>query len=257
GPAGLEAARVAAVRGHHVTLFEQGYELGGQLAIAVRARNRLELGKLTGWLEWQIRQLGVEVRLGVEATPELILSTDPDAVIVAVGSTPVTQTLAGQNGLPVIDVTDALCDLAKVGQRVIVLDDDRHYKAAGIAEYLADLNKDVTIITRSGETGADIPTVSFAGLRVRLGQKKIRALPFHDIARVEGHDVVAVDGFTRLEATISDIDTIIFAGQNRSDGSLARALLGRVPELHVAGDCVAPRRALEAMREGHAAGRAV
>ncbi|MBI4506331.1 MAG: hypothetical protein HY691_12415, partial [Chloroflexi bacterium] len=106
-------------------------------------------------------------------------------------------------------------------------------------------------------TGADVPTVSFAGLRCRLGEKGVRTLPFHDVARVEGRDVVASDGFSGREEVLRAVDTLIFAGPNRAAVSLARALEGRVPEVHLAGDCVAPRRALEAMREGHAAGRAV
>jgi mycofactocin system FadH/OYE family oxidoreductase 2 len=257
GPAGLEAARVAALRGHRVTLFEQGTELGGQIAVAVRARNRAEFGALIAWLERQVRALGVAVRLGVAATAASIMALAPDAVVLATGSLPALPEIPGRDELPLLDVTEALRDLRQVGRRVVVLDDDRHYKAAGIAEHLADLGHEVTIVTRGGETGADVPTVSFAGLRVRLGQKRVRTLPFHDVARVEGRTVIAVDGFSGHEEAIPAVDTLIFAGPNRAEAALARALEGQVPEIHLAGDCVAPRRALEAMREGHAAGRAV
>ncbi|MBI4507056.1 MAG: FAD-dependent oxidoreductase [Chloroflexi bacterium] len=257
GPAGLEAARVATLRGHRVALWEQGWELGGQLAIAVRARNRVELGKLAGWLEWQVRQLGVEVRLGTEATVESVLVAEPDAVVLATGAVPLLPQIPGCDGLPLLDVTDALCNLRQVGRRVVVLDDDRHYKAAGIAEHLADLGHEVAIVTVRAETGADVPTVSFHGLRHRLGKKGVRTLSYHDVARVEGRAVVAVDDFSGRETVLPDVDTLIYAGLSRAADELARALRGRVAELHVAGDCAAPRRALEAMREGHAAGRAV
>ncbi|MBI4505260.1 MAG: FAD-dependent oxidoreductase [Chloroflexi bacterium] len=257
GPAGLEAARVAALRGHRVALWEQAWALGGPVAIATRARNRVEMGKLIGWLETQVRKLGVEVRLGVEATVESVVAYDADAVVLATGSEPMLPEVSGLGELPLLDVTDALCNLPQVGTRVVVLDDDRHYKAAGVAEHLADLGHEVVVVTRAGETGADVPTVSFAGLRCRLGEKRVRTLPFHDVARVEGRDVIAMDQFGGREETLRAIDTLIFAGPNRAAVSLARALESRVPEVHLAGDCVAPRRALEAMREGHAAGRAV
>lgn len=257
GPAGLEAARVAALRGHRVALWEQAWALGGQVAIAARARNRVEMGKLIGWLETQVKKLGVEVRLGVEATVQRVLAAEPDAVVLATGSTPVLPEIPGLGALPLLDVTDALCNLAQVGKRVVVLDDDRHYKAAGIAECLADRGHEVVVVTRGGETGADVPTVSFVGLRCRLGEKRVRTLPFHDVARVEGRDVVVVDQFDGREEMLPAVDTLIFAGPNRAEVSLAQALEGRVSQVHLAGDCVAPRRALEAMREGHAAGRAV
>lgn len=256
GPAGMEAARVAAVRGHEVTLWERGDALGGQLAVAILARGRAEFGKLTRWLESQLSKLHVEIRLSTEATAETVRRGGFDAVIVATGSIPVLPEIPGIDGLPLMDVTEALRHLERIGRRVVVLDDDRHFKAAGIAEELADRGHLVTVVTRGGETGAEVITVSFAGLRFRLGQKGVRTLPFHDIARVDGRAVLVRDEFSGVEETLGDVDTVIFAGQNRAQTDLAQILTG-VPQVLMAGDCVAPRRALEAMREGHGAGRGV
>jgi mycofactocin system FadH/OYE family oxidoreductase 2 len=256
GPAGMEAARVAAVRGHHVTLWERDNALGGQVAVAALARTRAEFGKLIKWLEAQLGTLHVEVCLGVEATAERIRGGGFDAVVLATGSEPSRPDIPGLDGLQMLDVTEALRTLDRVGRRVVVLDDDRHFKAAGIAEELADRGRQVTIITRGGETGADIVSVSFAGLRVRLGQKGVRTLPFHDIARVDDHAVVARDEFSGREETLPDVDTLIFAGQHRARDDLIK-MLAKEPHVLAAGDCVAPRRALEAMREGHGAGLAV
>jgi mycofactocin system FadH/OYE family oxidoreductase 2 len=256
GPAGMEAARVAAVRGHEVALWERSEALGGQVAVAVLARGRAEFGKLIDWLGSQLSKLRVVIQLGREATAEAVLRGGFDSVIVATGSVPVLPEIPGLDGLPLMDVTDALRNLEQVGSRVVVLDDDRHFKAAGIAEELADRGHIVTVVTRGGETGADVISVSFAGLRVRLGQKGVRTLPFHDVARVDGRAVVARDEFSGREELLQGIDTLIFAGQNRALADLAQTLTG-VPHVVMAGDCVAPRRALEAMREGHGAGRAI
>lgn len=256
GPAGMEAARVAAARGHRVALWERTNVLGGQIAVAVLARNRAEFGKLIVWLKSQLSKLNVEITLETEATAERIRREAFDAVIMATGSIPVLPKIPGASAVAPIDVTDALRRLEEMGPRVVILDDDRHFKAAGIAEELADRKCQVTIVTRGGETGADVISVSFAGLRVRLGRKSVRTLPFHDVARVEGHDVIVHDEFSGREEALRNIDTLIFAGQNRALDSLARSLVD-VPKVVLAGDCVAPRRALEAMREGHAAGWAI
>src|SRR5204863_3701016 len=86
GPAGMEAARVAALRGHAVTLLEREPELGGQLRLAERLPSRSEFGALTAWLERELARLGVAVETSAEATAESVARLDPEAVVVATGS---------------------------------------------------------------------------------------------------------------------------------------------------------------------------
>jgi len=241
GPAGMEAARVAATRGHRVTLWERSNTLGGQVSVAVLARNRAEFGKLISWLEAQLSKLKVDIALETEATADRIRGELFDAVVLATGSVPVLPTIPGADALAPTDVTEALRRLGHIGPRVVILDDDRHFKAAGIAEELADRKCQVTVVTRGGETGADIISVSFAGLRDRLGRKSVRTLPFHDVARVDGHDVIVYDEFSGREECLHGIDSLVFAGQNRALDSLAKLL--DEPRVLLAGDCVAPRGA--------------
>ncbi len=90
GPAGLETARVAALRGHRVTLFERANELGGQLNIAAKIPGRLDFGQVPRYYTHQMDLLGVKLVLGVEATTEMIKNENPDAVAIATGSTAAT-----------------------------------------------------------------------------------------------------------------------------------------------------------------------
>jgi len=123
GVAGLEAARMAALRGHRVLLLEKATELGGQVLLAARAPARAEYAGIVRFLAFQIRKLGVDVRLGVEATPDLVLAEHPDAVVVATGSHPYIPPVPGSDGKHVVTDRDVLGGEAKVGANVVVIDD--------------------------------------------------------------------------------------------------------------------------------------
>ena len=115
GVAGLEAARMAALRGHRVVLLEKSNELGGQVLLAARAPARAEYGGIVRFLVTQVRKLGVQVRLGVEATPALVLAEHPDAVVIATGSHPYVPPVPGSDGKHVVTSRDVLAGEAKVG----------------------------------------------------------------------------------------------------------------------------------------------
>src|SRR5437870_419594 len=115
GVAGLEAARMAAVRGHRVVLFEKTAELGGQVVLAARAPARAEYAGIIRFLVAQVEKLGVSIRLGVEATAAAVLDERPEAVIVATGSQPYIPPLPGCDGKHVVTDRDVLAGEATVG----------------------------------------------------------------------------------------------------------------------------------------------
>ena len=136
GPAGLEAARVSAQRGHHVVLFERAPATGGQLRLAVRATWREALSGITRWLDAQIRKHGVDLRLDTEATPEKILAEHPDIVILATGGLP---NMGGDiGGIELADSTWSVLDgtLQPAGS-VLLYDEMGQHHAASVAELLA------------------------------------------------------------------------------------------------------------------------
>ena len=121
GPGGMQAAISAASRGHEVTLLERAGHLGGQLNLAAIPEGREELSNLVVSLGSALSREGVDVRLGLEATPEAVLSTTPDTVIVATGAEPVTPDIPGTAGQHVVQAWDVLSGKADVGDRVVVL----------------------------------------------------------------------------------------------------------------------------------------
>jgi NADPH-dependent glutamate synthase beta subunit-like oxidoreductase len=141
------AAKIAYLRGHDVTLYEKESALGGQVAIAMRGAGREEFGVIIRNERNQLNALRVPVVLGQAVTPEFILSQDPDAVIVATGSTPKRPAISGGDGPRVFTVWQVLKGQADLGERVLFIDDDGGHQATSTVEYLADLGKAVHVIT--------------------------------------------------------------------------------------------------------------
>ena len=255
GPAGLEAARVAAARGHDVTLWERAPEVGGQVNVAARIGARSEFTYARTYFEEQCRAQKVRVECGIEASAARVLAFHPDAVILATGARPKPLTIPGAKR--VLTVWDALLEPEAVGSRVAVIEADGNWPGVATAEHLADLGKTVTLITGGTGYGARITIYSMLAVRQRFRDKRIRIMPLRAVRAVENGALILEDVSTGASERLDGIDTIIAAAGGEVEDGLARELRGRVPELRMAGDCVAPRTALEAIFEGHAAGRAV
>lgn len=268
GPAGMEAARVAALRGHEVVLYEKEPELGGQVLLAAKLPYRDEFGGSARFLSLQVNKLGVQVRLGTEATPELIQRERPDAVVVATGSEPLrtgfTALRPDLPGLPGVEqgnvyaVHDVIRGTASIGQRVVLIDDDGHHRSVGTGELLADMGKQVEILTRLPFVGMDIVLTDLSLLYQRLLEKGVILTPFTGVKEIRGNQVVAFPIYApQQERTIEGVDTVVLAMGNRACNELYRSLKGQVKELYAVGDCVAPRRIAMAIYEGHKIGRTI
>ncbi len=246
GPGGLEAARVAKRRGHHVTLFEKTSNLGGQFLLAPIPPFKQELVKAVEWLIREVEQEGVEVKLNTEVKAETIQKEKPDAVIVATGALPLTPIpFSAPNVLTAWEVLAG----KGTGKHVLILGGGQ--VGAETAEFLSNRGCQVTIVEMLHSLAEDAKGITRDLLLERLAASKVSIMLSTKVEEInDGKVIVSKNGKEQwLEA-----ETIVLALGSRSNRDLIQALEGKVPELLSIGDCVEPRKAKEAIHEGFFAG---
>lgn len=250
GPAGLEAARVAAERGHAVDVYERGTRLGGVLEPAATPDFKRELHKMVGWWEQELERLGVRVHLSHAVAAEGPEITGADAVVVATGSTPWAPAIPGVDGPTAVHVLDFHTGTA-VGRRVVVCGGG--LSGADAALELAQAGHEVTVVEMSAAVGGDMVVHNRVALLRRLHESGVRLLTGHRVTAIEDGLVrcTGPDGAVDLGA-----DTALLAFGVRPDRDLPDALTATVPA-HVVGDCVQPGKVGDAVLAGYRAGAAV
>jgi 2,4-dienoyl-CoA reductase-like NADH-dependent reductase (Old Yellow Enzyme family)/thioredoxin reductase len=257
GPGGMEAARVAAMRGHKVTLYEKEQQLGGQINTLTNAPGREEFSNVTRYFSAQLPKLGVKVKLGVEATPETVLQAKADVVILATGSKPNIDHIPGSNQANVVTPSQVLNGEVQVGERVVVFDNTGLQEAPTVADFLAEKGKKIELITSyvtigahwglgASGVGSHIPIIW-----ARLKKNGVNITTFTTVKKISGKTVTVADVWSGQESTLENIDTLVMATGYRSNRSLYYSLKGKVPELYEMGDCASPRRALDAIHEAY------
>jgi mycofactocin system FadH/OYE family oxidoreductase 2 len=259
GPAGLEVARVAALRKHKVSLFEKEKEVGGQNIIAGKAAGRQEITGVTRWLVSQLNKLEFDLHLGVEADEKMILGEKPDVVVIATGSFPKTAPFPGEYSSPeVVTTIDILNETVETGARVLLLDLDGHHQATGTAELLADQGKKVHMLTSSLFIGSALgPLQDLFLTRQRLARKGVTFTPDIAVLEIQGTMVKGLNVYSNEIFDFEGYDTIVLAAGNVANDSLYFDLKGKVKEVYRVGDCVAPRKTDMAIIEGHRIGRMI
>jgi len=240
GPGGLEAARVAGLRGHTVDLYERGNQLGGVLWPAATPEFKKELRAMIGWWERQLADLPVTIHLGTELTagsPELDAA---DEILVATGSVPLLPPIPGIDGANVIDVLDFHYG-APVGRTVVVAGGG--LSGADAALELAEQGHTVTIVELADELARDMIIINRMTLLRQLAENGVQILTGHTVTSIDpaGLVVAGVDGTARVDA-----DTVIAAFGVRPNTALTQELAGR-GNVHSLGDCVKPAKVGEAI----------
>lgn len=245
GPAGMEAARVAALRGNQVWLYDKENKLGGQLIHAAAAPHKEKIEPLTKYLETQIKKLGIKIGLGKEVTAAFVEQVKPDAVVIATGSTPIIPEIPGVRGNNVATALEVLSGRKNVGERVVIVGGGM--VGCETAEFLAERHKKIIILEMLKEIGSDmVPSLRPLTL-ARLKSAAVRMETGIKVVEITDKGVMGLrDG----RSEFIEAETIVLAMGMSSQRQLAEDLKGKTGELHLAGDCVKPQRIREAIADG-------
>lgn len=250
GPAGMEAARIAAVRGHDVTLFEKENSLGGALVAASKPPMKERIDDFRKYLTNELRRTGVKIKLGEAATVDGIMKEKPDAVVVATGARLKGLPVPGATIETVVTADDVLIGKAAVGERVLVVGGG--LVGLETAEFLAARGKTVFLIGRRSELGMNIfPLVRPAIVWKTKEAGVVTYVKTSLKSMGNGTVVLDVDGVPEMLL----VDTVVQATGREPDAAMAEALKGKVPEVHVIGDAASARMITDAVHEGHRVGR--
>ncbi len=253
GPAGMEAARVAALRGHQVTLYEKAEELGGQFRLASVPPGKQEI---LPYLKYQARQLEknkVKVVLGREADASTVAELKPDVVVLATGGSPKVPDIPGIRGQNVVTAQDVLSFKAITGKRVLVAGGGM--VGCETAHLLATYGRDVTIVEALPELAGDMSSGPRHYLLRGLEEHKVKVITSACIESVTPQGVSCQrDGLAEM---IKGMDTIVLAMGALPASELAKQLEGKPAEVHVIGDARNPANAMEAIAAGAEVGRAI
>jgi NADPH-dependent glutamate synthase beta subunit-like oxidoreductase len=276
GPAGMEAARIAALRGHDVTLWEASDRLGGATLLAAMPPRREEFGDLPRWLAGQMPKAGVKVALNHLADSDSVKNFAPDVLVAATGARiEIPEHIPGWNLPHVTTVRELLSGQKKAGERVLVLGYDT--QAVECAEWLAEQGKVVYLISGYPSQAWENPEAALAndknGFTARHSmmpfvREKVQFLPFRMIKAIEPGSVrISKTGeqhpctthvrIGEMGEEVLDVDTVVIHLRHRPVNEWMAGLGQSVPEIYKIGDCLEPRYAIDAMVDGGRIGRAI
>jgi 2,4-dienoyl-CoA reductase-like NADH-dependent reductase (Old Yellow Enzyme family)/thioredoxin reductase len=267
GPAGLEAARVAAERGHEVILSEAADRLGGAFRLAGNQPRRAQILDLIQWYETQFDKLGIEVRLNAYMEGADVVAVRADAIILATGSLPqdtgFQKAMPDRPALPGIDngnvfsAESIMAREARAGNRVIVVDETGGWKGCGTVWKLAEQGHTVSLVTPDVLVGKELQrTAADVPLRRTLSRLGVKFFAETSVESWLGDSAVLVSHLTG-QTEVVPADSLVFATTNIAANWLALELAEMGIPFTEIGDGVAPRQAPYAFYEGRKAGMSV
>jgi NADPH-dependent 2,4-dienoyl-CoA reductase/sulfur reductase-like enzyme len=255
GPAGMEAARIASLRGHEVTLYDRGNELGGQLLLAAAPPGKRRLLWIRDYLATQLEKQGVKVNLGVDITPEMIDRERPDAVVLATGATPKEPDFIDTSDERVVSSWDILGgQVEPVAQKVVVI--GGNMLGCEVAEFMADQGNLVSVIKMrpGGAMAEDCEPTNRRGLLDSLQECRVSLLIDFKVAGLTGDGVKIIHRDSGEERTL-EAETIVLALGATPERSLVDNLKKAEIDFHAIGDCRQPKNIRQAIYEGALVGR--
>ncbi|EUB99299.1 2,4-dienoyl-CoA reductase (NADPH) [Rhizobium sp. CF080] len=253
GPGGLEAARVASLRGHEVHLLEKEAGIGGNIDPGSSPPFKTIYRRLTDYLMFQLTKQGVTIEFGHEARAADLIALNPDAVILATGSAPIVPPIEGVNLPHVVIANDVLTGKSQASGRIAIIGGG--VVGCETALHLARLGHDVMIIERMKDLAPDMYYINRMHMLKLLADEEVKVELNADVRRIEAHGLTyetAADGLNFVPA-----DSVVIAAGFRSRTKLAQDLDGHLPEVYSIGDSISPRKVMEAMNEGYRIARLI
>jgi 2,4-dienoyl-CoA reductase-like NADH-dependent reductase (Old Yellow Enzyme family) len=251
GPAGLEAARILALRGHAVVVFEREQEAGGQMLLSRFAPGREELAGHLPWLVDAVQRAGARLELGIEVDADRVLAERPDTVIVATGSVPGLPAIPGILDSPVVDPYEILRrPLTGIGRALVI---GGGIRGVAIARRLAEKDVEVVLVEPGGEL---VPDIGMRSRRFQVGalesSPKVTVRLRTTVEALGARSATLWDGRERWE--LAPVDVVVPTRMMLPVTTVADALFARGAEIdvHLLGDCAQPRTALEAIHDAAA-----
>ena len=258
GVAGLEAARVAAGRGHDVVIYEKSPEIGGQVNLARRFPGRSDVGAIVSWYASEMKRLGVRLELRKEVTTEaearfLVETEMPDSVILATGSTPMRDgrqmvtfgEVEGWNGRNVMTIDEALSAEPILGD-VVVADSTTYISGPGVAEFLSRRGARVTLVTPYPHLSPDLSSYNqLIHVTRRLHAANVRVVPFSWLRRIGPGLSTVFHIPTGTEEEVHADFVVLNTGRTQND-VLAGFFSGLPSTVSQIGDCEIAGRTIRA-----------
>jgi len=253
GPAGMEAARVATLRGHKVKLFEKEQKLGGKLLLAAVPPYKQGYMEAVKYLEREVNKLNIQVSLGCEISKEDVIREQPDVVILATGSSPIIPNIPGVEKDFVVTADDILAGKIEAGSKVVVVGGGS--VGAETAHYLMETGpRNIVLVEMLPEICCDMPQdARIIFMREIKHLFNLCIMKNTIVIKIEDKAVILKNG--DKEEIIKDVDTVVMAVGASPNTFLKNELEGSVPELHVIGDAIKARDVLTAVFEGSKEGR--
>ncbi len=255
GPAGMEAARIAGLKGHQVTLMEKTGELaGGQYRLAANAPSKDEFMNLAKFYENQFAKMkNVKVKLNTEATVKSISALKPDVVVLATGATALVPDIEGINRPNVFTNHDQMIWADQVKGKVAVIGGG--CAGAGTADRLSDQGRDVCIVEMLEECAIDEELITRLTLLHKFGEKKVNIMARHKVKKITDAGVVAED--PDKKEVVIPADYVIVAFGAVPYNPLEEEIRKKFNNCFVIGDAVKPRKIMDAVSEGFFVGNQI
>ncbi len=257
GPAGLEAARVAALHGHQVTLLERSDALGGRMQLAAIPPGRQRWKRLIDHKVGELKRLNVRIELGCEADADTVVQRRPDYVLVATGTIPAMPEIEGIDQPHVHWLDAALLAPDSLGGRILILDYLDRQPAIVAAMHFADQGASVTIATSSFQVGHRMVIQNQTHFYREALDRGIVLAPLSEAVEITGTDIVLRDPLVGRTRRLEGIDSVVVVAPGRPDERMASAIAATGIPVRAIGDAHAPRDIEAAILEGHLAARAL